>query len=251
MKLQIVDCYQTLSRQAAAIVAGLIRRKRQAVLGLATGGTPMGLYQELIRLHREEQLDFVDVTTFNLDEYVGLTPDDPNSYRSFMQQHLFSQINIRAERTYIPCGDASDLSLVCRRYEELIRQAGGIDLQILGIGANGHIGFNEPGADPGEGTRVVRLAAHTRQANARFFARPTEVPHQAVTMGIRTIMQNSRKILLLASGEAKAEALYRMVCGKVENGLPASYLQLHPNVTVLADRAAAKLLADVGQPLGC
>lgn len=238
MELVIVDSYRELSLRAAAHVAALLRRKPNAVLGLATGSTPVGLYQELVRLHRQEGLDFSRVTTFNLDEYWGLPDDHPASYHRFMQENLFGLVNLRPENTHIPSGTAENMEAECERYEEAIRRAGGIDLQILGIGQNGHIGFNEPGTPFTSRTRVVDLTEDTRRANARFFPSLEEVPRRAVTMGIATIME-AREILLLASGKEKAAALAAAVEGEVTPEVPASVLQTHPRVTVLADRAAA------------
>lgn len=239
MQIHIVEDYEALSKKAADIVARVVRSKTTAVLGLATGSTPIGLYQELIKLYQRGELDFSGVTTFNLDEYVGLTPSHPQSYHMFMQTNFFSQVNVSPEKKHIPRGDLLDAEDVCKDYEQAIKVAGGIDIQILGIGSNGHIGFNEPGTDPSQGTKIIRLAESTRQANARFFEDIDAVPKQAVTMGIRTIMQNSKQILLLATGEKKAEAIHRLTYGKISSDMPASYLQLHPGVTVIVDQAAA------------
>ncbi|MBE3577223.1 MAG: glucosamine-6-phosphate deaminase [Limnochordales bacterium] len=238
MELVVVDSYRELSLWAANRVADLIRRKPNAVLGLATGSTPLGLYEELVRRHREEGLDFSQVTTFNLDEYLGLPPDHPASYHYFMRENLFAHINVRPGAVHIPSGVAADIEQECIRYEEAIRQAGGIDLQILGIGRNGHIGFNEPGTPFDSRTHVVDLAEDTRRANARFFNSIDEVPRRAVTMGIATIME-AREILLLASGPEKAWAVARTLEGEVTPEVPASVLQRHPRVFVVADRGAA------------
>jgi glucosamine-6-phosphate deaminase len=242
MKLLIAENYEALSKAAARIVAQVVEAKPTAVLGLATGSTPVGMYEELARMHREAGVDFSRVTTFNLDEYVGLPPHHPQSYRTFMQEHFFRHVNIPLEQTNIPRGDAPDLQAECRRYEEAIAAAGGIDIQVLGIGSNGHIGFNEPGSDAETTTRVVKLAKSTIEANARFFDSIDEVPTKAVSMGIKTILA-AKRIILLASGEAKAEAVRRMLEGEMTHDVPASLLQLHPDVTVIVDKEAAALLA--------
>ncbi|NNV03029.1 glucosamine-6-phosphate deaminase [Brevibacillus sp. MCWH] len=242
MKLLIAENYESLSKAAAHIVAQVVTAKPTAVLGLATGSTPIGMYRELARLHREEGVDFSRVTTFNLDEYVGLPPHHPQSYHTFMQEHFFRHVNIPLEQTNIPRGDAPDLQAECRRYEAAIAAAGGIDLQVLGIGGNGHIGFNEPGSDAETTTRIVELAQSTIKANARFFESIDEVPTKAVSMGIKTILA-AKRIMLLASGEAKADAVRRMLEGEKTPDVPASLLQLHSDVTVIADKEAAALLS--------
>lgn len=227
---------------AAAIVAdqfaNLIKAKPNAVLGLATGGTPVKTYQQLVQWVQQGQLSFQDVQSFNLDEYVGLKGDHPQSYRSFMNENLFEHVDIDLSRTHVPDGTAADLTTQCQEYEAMIREAGGIDLQLLGIGHNGHIAFNEPGSAADSRTRLVDLTTETIQANARFFDTIDEVPKQAVTMGIGTIME-SKSIVLLATGEGKAEAVERMIQGPVDVELPASILQQHPSLTVVTDPAAA------------
>lgn len=227
---------------AAAIVAdrfaSLITANPQAVLGLATGGTPVHTYQQLVQKVQQGQLSFQSVQSFNLDEYVGLKGDHPQSYRSFMNENLFHQVDINLDRTHVPDGAAADLADQCQSYEAMIREAGGIDLQLLGIGLNGHIAFNEPGSAADSRTRLVDLTANTIQANARFFDTIDEVPKQAVTMGIGTIME-SKGIVLLATGEGKAHAVERMIQGPVDVELPASILQQHPSLTVVTDPAAA------------
>ena len=195
-----------VSRTAAQFIARLVRRRPTCVLGLATGATPLGTYQELIRLHRDEGLDFSRVVTFNLDEYVGLGPTHPQSYRHFMQRNLFEHINIDQRNTHVPDGRALDFEAHCEQYERLIHEEGGIDLQLLGIGGDGHIAFNEPGSSLGSRTRLKTLTAETVRDNARFFASPEEVPRLAVTMGVGTILE-SRQCLLLACGETKARAI--------------------------------------------
>ncbi len=226
---------------AAGLIAEKIRTNPKTVLGLATGGTPLPVYEELVRLYRQENLDFSSVTTFNLDEYVGLGGEDANSYCRFMWENLFNHINIAPERVHIPNGLAEDMEAHCLEYEDRIQQAGGIDLQLLGIGANGHIGFNEPNSSFASRTRVVNLAPETVKANRRFFPAEEDVPRRAVTMGIGTILE-SRSCLLLAAGENKAEALAAALEAPVSSSVPASALQSHPRTTVICDRAAAAKL---------
>ncbi|MGM0714031.1 glucosamine-6-phosphate deaminase [Brevibacillus parabrevis] len=241
MKLVIVKDYQEMSRKAAELLASEVKQHPQTVLGLATGGTPVGMYRELIKLHEDEGIDFSQAQSFNLDEYVGLSSAHPQSYRAYMQENLFRHINLPADKTHVPTGDAADLDKECARYEEAIREAGGIDIQVLGIGNNGHIGFNEPGSSAESTTRVVQLTESTIEANARYFASVEEVPTQAVSMGIKTIL-GAKKVVLLASGEAKAQAVRLMVEGEPTADVPASLLQLHPDVTVIVDEAAASQL---------
>ena len=244
MRVVIKDTYQMLSLAAAAEVAQAVRTKPNLVLGLATGSSPLGVYQELIRLHRVEGLDFSQVTTFNLDEYVGLAPDHPQSYHAFMREHLFQHINVSAERTHVPVGNSDDYVAYCRSYEEQIRAAGGIDLQLLGIGRDGHIGFNEPGSSLGSRTRLKTLTAQTIEDNARFFDHPEEVPRFAVTMGVATIL-DTRRVLLLASGKKKAKAIARSVEGPISSMWTASALQLHADTTVFLDHKAARKLTQL------
>jgi glucosamine-6-phosphate deaminase len=229
------------SLRAARFVAELVRKKPHCVLGLATGSTPLAAYRELIRQHREEGLDFSQVTTFNLDEYVGLGPTHPQSYRCFMQQNLFDHINIDSNRTHVPDGRALDFETHCRQYEQRIKDAGGIDLQILGIGTDGHIAFNEPGSSLGSRTRLKTLASETIHDNARFFGGADKVPRLAVTMGVGTILE-SRRCLLLAYGSHKAAAVHATVEGPVTAQVTASALQLHREVIGIFDEAAAGLL---------
>ncbi len=227
-----------VSRTAARFVADLVRRKPDCVLGLATGSTPLGLYAELIRQNREEGLDFSRVVTFNLDEYVGLDGAHPQSYRCFMQQHLFDQINIDPRHTHVPDGRALDFESHCEQYEKLIRDSGGIDLQVLGIGSDGHIAFNEPGSSLGSRTRLKTLAPETIRDNARFFGSADAVPRLAITMGVGTILE-SRRCLLLATGSPKAQAISATVEGPVTAQVTASALQLHRDVVVVIDPPAA------------
>lgn len=226
---------------AARVVARLVREKPDCVLGLATGRTPIALYRELIRLHQQEALDFSRVTTFNLDEYVGLPATHPQSYRYFMNTEFFHHINIRPENTHLPDGCAADLRQECRRYEQRIREAGGIDLQVLGLGSNGHIGFNEPTGSLGSRTWIKILSQATLRDNSELFGDPSAVPRHCITMGIGTIME-ARHNLLLAFGPRKARALAAMIEGPVTAMCPASALQFHPRVTVVADEAAAAAL---------
>ncbi len=238
MLVIIKDDYEAISREAARLVANRLRKKPNLVLGLATGSTPLGLYGELIRMHRQEGLDFSKVTTFNLDEYVGLNPDHPQSYHYFMRENLFSRINLDPRFVHLPDGMAMDIDQHCHWYEEQIRAAGGIDLQVLGIGANGHIAFNEPGSSLGSRTRVKTLTGTTREANARFFASEDEVPRYALTMGVGTIME-ARELLLVASGEGKADAIAASVEGPITAMVPASIVQMHARAFLVIDRAAA------------
>lgn len=229
-----------VARAAAAIFAAQILNKPDSVLGLATGSTPIETYQELIRLHKEGILDFSQATSFNLDEYVGLDRNHDQSYDFFMRQKLFDHINLKAY--YLPSGVAPDMDRECLDYEEQIRKAGGIDLQLLGIGNNGHIGFNEPADSFVYNTNITRLADSTIKANRRFFDSEDQVPKTAISMGIGTIME-AKAILLLAMGEGKADAIRDMVEGPINPKLPASILRGHKQVTVLLDRAAASKLS--------
>lgn len=227
----------------ASVIAGLVRNRNRANLGLATGGTPVGTYQELIHIHQTEGLDFSNITTFNLDEYIGLAGDHPQSFRYFMQENLFAHVNIPAKNTHIPDGTSADPEAAADDYEAAIRAAGKIDLQLLGIGHNGHIGFNEPGSDDQSRTRVVDLTPQTIHSNARFFGDSVrDVPKTAITMGIGTIKQ-AKEIILLATGKDKAETIRKAVQGPYTEDHPASLLQDHKNVTFVLDApAASKLL---------
>ncbi|MFZ5815147.1 MAG: glucosamine-6-phosphate deaminase [Bacillota bacterium] len=236
MTVEVYTDYAALSRRAAELVAELVRAKPGAVLGLPTGATPKGFYRALAA----SGLSLAGVTTFNLDEYVGLPREHPESYYTYMKQHLFDHVDLRPENCHLPDGMAADAAAECRRYEEAIRAAGGIDLLLLGLGLNGHIGFNEPGTPWDSRTRKVALAEETRQANARFFDNPDEVPTHALTMGIGTILE-ARRILLLASGAAKAAIVREMLEGVPRVEVPATALQTHPAVTVLLDKEAARL----------
>lgn len=238
----IVEADQAgVSRRAAQFVANLVRRRPTCVLGLATGGTPLGTYSELIRMHREEGLDFSRVVTFNLDEYVGLGASDPQSYRAFMQQNFFDHINVDPRDTHVPDGRALDFEAYCEQYERLIVEEGGIDLQLLGIGGDGHIAFNEPGSSLGSRTRLKTLTEQTVRDNARFFGSERDVPRLAITMGVGTILE-SRQCLLLASGAHKARAIRDTIEGPITAQVTASALQLHRDVIAVLDEEAARLL---------
>ncbi|MGI6651211.1 MAG: glucosamine-6-phosphate deaminase [Limnochordia bacterium] len=236
MNVIVVNNFNRMSEEAAKLLVAQVRTKPGSVLGLATGSTPLGVYKLLAEYH-QAGVDFSRVITFNLDEYIGLAPDHPQSYRYYMEENLFSKINIKQENTHVPSGIAPDLEAECRRYEEAIRQAGGIDLQLLGIGSNGHIGFNEPGTPFDSTTQIVDLTESTIRDNSRFFDSPDEVPTQAVSMGIKSIMQ-AKSIVLIASGGSKADAVCAAVHGPVTPEVPASVLQLHPSVTIVVDQAA-------------
>ena len=232
--------YQDMSRKAANIISAQIIMKPDCVLGLATGSTPVGTYRQLIEWYEKGDLDFSRVSTVNLDEYRGLTHTDPQSYYYFMQENLFDHVNIDKAATHVPDGTNPDAADACAKHEQIIKSLGGIDLQLLGLGNNGHIGFNEPGAAFEKETHLVDLAESTIRANARFFASIDEVPKQAYTMGIRTIMQ-AKKILVVVSGEGKADIVSRAFFGPVTPEVPASILQMHPDVTVVCDEAALSL----------
>jgi glucosamine-6-phosphate deaminase len=244
MRVIVVPDAAAVAVRAARFVASLVRSKPTTVLGLATGSSPLGLYRELIRMHREERLDFSRVTTFNLDEYVGLEPTHSQSYRRFMQESLFDHINVAPERTFVPDGRTIDFANYGAAYEQLIRDAGGIDLQVLGIGSDGHIAFNEPGSSLGSRTRVKTLARETIRDNARFFGSEELVPRLAITMGVGTILE-SRQCLLVAMGSGKAEAIRQTVEGPVTAQVTASALQLHRDVICVIDEPAASLLTRV------
>jgi glucosamine-6-phosphate deaminase len=230
-----------VSKRAAQLVANLVRKRPNCVLGLATGSTPLEMYAELIRMHKEESLDFSRVVTFNLDEYVGLSGTHPQSYRYFMQQNLFDHINIDPRDTHVPDGRALDFEAYCAQYERLIVDEGGIDLQVLGIGGDGHIAFNEPGSSLGSRTRLKTLTAETVRDNARFFGGEHEVPRLAITMGVGTILE-SRQCLLLAAGAHKAKAIRETIEGPITAQITASALQLHRDVIAILDEEAARLL---------
>ena len=241
MKIYAAKDYTDLSRKAANIISAQVIMKPNAVLGLATGSTPVGAYNQLIEWYNKGDIDFSQTISVNLDEYEGLSGDHNQSYRYFMNHHLFNYINIKMENTNVPNGLAKDSKAECERYNNVIRNLGGIDLQLLGIGSNGHIGFNEPGTAFEKETHVVTLTEETRQSNARFFSSIDEVPTHALTMGIKSIM-SAKKVLLLATGQAKAQALYDSFFGPVTPGVPASILQLHNDCIIIADEAALSLI---------
>ena len=242
MLLMIRKDYDAISKEGARIVAELVRKKPDCVLGFATGSSPLGMYRELIRMHREDGLDFSKVTTFNLDEYVGLPPEHEQSYHYFMWENLFKHINVGPRHVNIPHGMADDIEGHCVWYEEQIEKAGGIDLQILGIGGNGHIAFNEPGSSLGSRTRIKTLTEKTRQDNARSFESMDQVPKYAITMGVGTIM-DARKLLMLASGKGKANAIKNTTEGPISAMVPATIVQMHQHATLLIDEAAASSLS--------
>jgi glucosamine-6-phosphate deaminase len=234
--------HEEVGQEAARIVAAAIRGNPSLVLGLATGNTTLGFYKELVRIHRSENLDFSRVTTFNLDEYLGLAPSHPQSFHCYMNSHFFSHVNIPADNIHIPDGTISrNYDAYCASYEESLRNAGGIDLQILGIGRNGHVGFNEPTSSLASRTRLKALSRDTIEDNRKFFGSEKEVPKCAITMGIGTILE-ARRILLLASGKSKAAAVAKAVEGAVTASVSASALQLHPDVTFILDEEAASAL---------
>lgn len=241
MRMIFADTYEEMSKKAAAMVQSQIILKPDCVLGLATGGTPLGMYKELIKLYENKEVDFSAVTIFNLDEYCKLNRENTESYYYYMKHNFFKYINVKEENTYIPNGTAKDIEEECKRYEHQIKSKGGIDFQVLGIGANGHIGFNEPDINFEAETHLVTLDEMTIEANSRFFTSKDEVPTTAISMGIKTIMQ-SRMLMLLANGETKADAIYKTVKGKISPKVPASIIQLHPNATIIIEKNAANLL---------
>lgn len=241
MQFIIEETYEDVSRAAADIIAEQIQSKPAAVLGLATGSTPIGTYEELIAKFKRGELSFKDITTFNLDEYAGLDGDHDQSYRWFMNYHLFDNVDIDKVRTHVPSGNSDDPEKMCEDYEKAIEEAGGVDLQLLGLGHNGHIGFNEPCDEFPVATHYVELTQSTIEANSRLFNSIDEVPTAAYTMGIGTIMK-AKKVLLLATGEGKAEIVKKAFKGEVTPQVPASILQSHPDCTIILDKEAASQL---------
>jgi len=241
MRIIVVDNYEEMSKKAAMMVASQVMLKPNSILGLATGDTPLGMYKELILLYNKNEVDFKEVTTFNLDEYYGLNRENPESYYNYMLVNLFNSININRESINVPDGMAKDVNASCINYENKIKALGGIDMQVLGIGGNGHIGFNEPDVNFEAQTHLVNLDEETIEANSRFFDSIADVPVKAISMGIKTIM-NSKKIILLANGINKAESIERAIKGKISPKVPASILQLHNDVTIILDKEAASLL---------
>ena len=243
MKIIRAKDYKDMSRKAANIISAQVIMKPNCVLGLATGGTPVGAYAQLVEWYNKGDLDFSEVTTVNLDEYRGLPKEHPESYWSFMHKNLFDHVNIRPEAIHLPDGTNPDAADACAKYNEIIHSVGGIDLQLLGLGPNGHIGFNEPDDCFAKGTHCVELTESTIEANKRFFASEDEVPRRAYSMGIHTIM-TAKKVLVVASGEDKAWAIRESCFGPVTPKVPGSILQLHNDAIVIADEAALSLCGD-------
>jgi glucosamine-6-phosphate deaminase len=242
MKLRVCDTVNEAARATAALVVDQLRNKPASVLGLPTGQTALPIYDALVSLHRAGRADFSQVHTVNLDEFVGLCSTDPGSFRGFMQQHLFRHINVPVDRVHFLAGDARDTDRECARFDRLIASLGGIDLQLLGVGRNGHIGFNEPARDLQLRTHRVRLQPDTRRANAGpFGGRVSDVPREALSIGMATILQ-ARSIVLVALGRSKAPAVASAFSGRISTNKPVSFLQLHPSVTVIVDREAATRL---------
>ena len=237
MKICRAKDYNDMSRKAANLISAQIIMKPNCVLGLATGSTPVGTYRQLVEWYEKGDLDFSEVMTVNLDEYKGLTRENPQSYYYFMNENLFGKVNINKTRTFLPDGTEPDSKTACENYNEILRAVGDVDLQLLGLGHNGHIGFNEPGESFSTETHCIDLSEQTIKANARFFETLEEVPRQAYTMGVKTIM-SARRILIIGSGEDKAEIVKRAFFGPITPQVPASILQLHRNVTLVADEAA-------------
>ena len=237
MRIYEAKDYQEMSRKAANILSAQVILKPDSVLGLATGSTPIGMYDQLVEWYKKGDLDFSKVKTVNLDEYKGLTHDNDQSYYYFMHEHLFDRVNIDPANTNVPDGTEEDPEKECARYEKLIESMGGVDIQLLGIGHNGHIGFNEPDSTFAKTTHCVDLAESTIEANKRFFASVDDVPRQAYTMGIGTLMK-AKKILLIVNGESKADAVAKAFFGPVTPEVPASILQFHSDVVVIGDSAA-------------
>lgn len=241
MKIIVTKNYEAMSRQVANILSAQVILHPKSVLGLATGSTPIGVYKQLIHWYNKGDIDFSNVTTINLDEYCNLSPTHPQSYRYFMNDNLFNHININMDKTFVPNGMADDFVKEARNYDSLIEQNGGVDMQLLGIGHNGHIGFNEPNEAFEQTTHLVTLAPETIQANQRFFENAQDIPRKAITMGIKAIMQ-SKKIILAVSGKEKAEILYQSLYGPITPCIPASILQLHAGLIVVADEAALSVI---------
>lgn len=241
MRVIIEKDYEAMSKKAALLVASQVRLKPNSVLGLATGSTPLGMYDELIEMYEKDEIDFSEVKTFNLDEYCSLSPDNPQSYHYYMKNNFFDHINIHPSNTNLLDGMTNNVTEECLDYDRKIKRAGGIDLQVLGIGPNGHIGFNEPGEKLNVRTHQVDLAQETIEANSRFFDSRDKVPRKAITVGMATILKSNR-ILLMASGKNKARAIRESISGYVSTDVPASLLQTHPEVTVIIDEEAADLI---------
>ena len=243
MRIIVCENYEEVSKKAAQMILSQVTLKPNSVLGLATGSTPIGMYENLVSLNKKGDIDFFFFLTFNLDEYYKLHKENDQSYHYFMYKNLFDHININPENIHIPNGMTDDVDAECERYDELIKEAGGVDIQVLGIGNNAHIGFNEPTINFEKGTHLVQLEDSTIEANSRFFDNIEDVPKKAITMGVGSIFK-SRKIMLIATGENKAEAIYNTVYGKVVPEVPASILQFHSDIVLILDKEAAKLLKE-------
>lgn len=244
MRIYCKEDYKEMSRKAASIIAAQVILKPDSVLGLATGSTPIGTYENLVAWYENGDLDFSQVSSVNLDEYKGLSGDNDQSYRYFMNQHLFSKVNIDVARTFVPNGLEPDSDKACAEYNEIIHKSGGIDLQLLGLGHNGHIGFNEPCDEFEKETHCVDLKESTIEANKRFFESEADVPRQAYTMGIQNIM-SAKKVLVVVSGEDKADIVAKAFAGPVTPQVPASILQMHKDVTLVGDKAALSKLMEL------
>lgn len=244
MKINVFDTYEQMSAYAAQVIKEEINKKKNLNLGLATGSTPEGMYENLVEFFENDELDFSSVTTFNLDEYCGLTPSHSQSYHYFMDEHLLSKVNVKKENINIPEGDEEKHEDICKAYDKKISQAGGIDLQVLGIGVNGHIGFNEPGDIFVADTHLIDLTDTTIEQNSRFFSNGEEVPKKAITMGIRPII-NANKVVLMANGPSKAHAIKISLEGPITPQVPASILQLHEDLIVILDKEAAAELESI------
>ena len=244
MEVIVKKNYEEMSKAAATLFAAEIMENPKTILGMATGSTPVGLYKELVKMYEAGDLDFSQVTTFNLDEYIGLAPEHDQSYHYFMHDHFFDHVNIDPSRINLPNGMEPDEKKECARYDAVLRSVGDVDIQLLGIGRNGHIGFNEPDEYFSKGTHCVNLTESTIEANKRFFASADDVPRQAYTMGVQTIML-ARRIVLVVSGENKAETVREAFFGPVTPQVPASILQLHTDVSIVADEAALSKCGDL------
>ena len=243
MRIIVCENYEEVSKKAAQMILSQVTLKPNSVLGLATGSTPIGMYENLVSLNKKGDIDFSEVRTFNLDEYYNLPKENDQSYHYFMYKNLFDHININPENIHIPNGMTDDVDAECERYDELIKEAGGVDIQVLGIGNNAHIGFNEPTINFEKGTHLVQLEDSTIEANSRFFDNIEDVPKKAIKMGVGSIFK-SKKIMLVATGENKAEAIYNTVYGKVVPEVPASILQFHSDIVLILDKEAAKFLKE-------
>lgn len=243
MRIVRATDYLDMSRKAANIISAQVIIKPESVLGLATGSSPVGIYNQLVEWYNKGDLDFRNITTVNLDEYVGLSGENPQSYRYFMNQHLFNRVNISLEKTYVPNGLELDAHKACIKYDTILNNTGRVDLQLLGLGLDGHIGFNEPNKEFSTTTHCVELFPSTIQANAKFFDSPGEVPTKAYTMGMKSIM-SAQRILLIVSGISKGEILKRALTGPITPEVPGSILQLHTDVTVIADEEALSRMGD-------